>query len=110
MIDNNTENGSSFNLFFKKTFLICMVIILILGFIFESLKFPMTDKSKLILIGFINNPTVLYKISQIDESRGKISLAINEIECAIGLLELHGASDKSISKFEKRLEILKSKL
>lgn len=66
------------------------------------------EKSKIILASFIQNPVALYKLSEFDEKDGKIGKAILEIELAIGLLEMHGASASTISKYQERIAFLKS--
>ena len=66
------------------------------------------DKNKVILLSFVQNPAALYKISEFDEKEGKIIKAILDIEMAIGLLEMHGATSTTISKYQARITYLKS--
>lgn len=66
------------------------------------------EKNKIILLSFIQNPVALYKLSEFDEKDGKTAKAIQEVELAIGLLEMHGASSATISKYQERISYLKS--
>ncbi len=65
------------------------------------------EKNKIILSSFIQNPVALYKLSEFSEKDGKISKAILEIELAIGLLEMHGATSTTIEKYQNRIKYLK---
>lgn len=66
------------------------------------------EKSKAIILSFVQNPVVLYKLSEFDEKEGKIIKAILDIEVAIGLLEMHGATASTIAKYQARIDHLKS--
>lgn len=65
------------------------------------------EKSKIILTSFIQNPVALYKLSEFNEKDGKISKAILDVELAIGLLEMHGATSATIAKYQDRIAYLK---
>lgn len=75
----------------------------------ENLRRFETPMSKLILASFVQNPRALLRISEIEESEGKIDNAIRETDLAIGLLEMHGANKQVIQKYSDRLDKLKSK-
>ena len=66
------------------------------------------EKSKAIILSFVQNPVVLYKLSEFDEKEGKIIKAILDVEVAIGLLEMHGATASTIAKYQARINHLKS--
>ena len=64
------------------------------------------EKTKLYALSFIQNPAVLYKVSEIEEHNGKLGNAIRAMELAIGLLEMHGAEKHVIKRYQDRLEKL----
>lgn len=68
------------------------------------------DKTRIRFTGLVtNNPAVHYKISLLEEEKGNLGGAIEEIELAIGLLEMHSA-DKSVrDRYARRLDELKRK-
>ena len=68
------------------------------------------EKTKVRLKGlFTSNPAVHYRVSLIDEREGRLASAIEEIELAIGLLELH-SSDKAVrERYTTRLQELRRK-
>ena len=69
------------------------------------------DRTRVRLLGlFTTNPHAHYRMSYIEEQAGNIKDAIEEIEFAIGLLELH-SPDKSVKeRYQNRLGELKRKL
>ncbi|MEK7816288.1 MAG: hypothetical protein AAB294_05640 [Pseudomonadota bacterium] len=69
------------------------------------------DRTRVRLLGlFTTNPYAHYRMSYIEEEAGNIRNAIEEIEFAIGLLELH-SPDKSVKeRYQNRLGELKRKL
>jgi hypothetical protein len=77
---------------------------------FSSLQRLETDQNKLIALSFIQNPKALWKLSEAEESKGKLSNAVRYMELAIGLLEMHGSRGEIISKYETRMVELKNKL
>lgn len=80
-----------------------------LGKFQDKLKRLETPKSKLILLSFVQNPQALLKVSEIEESEGKIDNAIREMELAIGLLEMHGADKQVMQKYTDRVKKLTAK-
>lgn len=68
------------------------------------------ERTQLHLLSFIQNPAVLYKTSVMDEEAGKLKEAIRDMELAIGLLEMHGASSSVIARYNERLLKLQNKL
>jgi hypothetical protein len=50
---------------------------------------------------------VLWKLSALEATRGKKDNAVTYLEAAIGLLEMHGASEKTIKKYQDQIETLK---
>ena len=70
---------------------------------------PETERNKLILLSFIQNPDVLWKLSVMEQENGNVKAATSYMEAAIGLMEMNGASDKSLKKYQERLEKINSK-
>ena len=68
------------------------------------------ERTQLHLLSFIQNPAVLYKTSVMDEEEGKLKEAVRDMELAIGLLEMHGASSSVIARYNERLLKLQNKL
>jgi hypothetical protein len=72
-------------------------------------KIPETQRNKLILLSLVQNPDVLWKLSIMEEEKGNNKNAVTYIEAAIGLMEMYGASDQSLRKYQERLEKINSK-
>lgn len=70
-------------------------------------KFHETERNKLILLSFIQNPYVLWELSLIEERGGNNAKAAIYLDAAIGLLEMNGASEKTIAKYQNRVNALK---
>jgi len=68
------------------------------------------EKTRILLLSFINNPASLYRASEIDEKDGNLPSAIMEMETAIGLLELHSANPQVINRYATRLNNLKDQV
>jgi hypothetical protein len=69
------------------------------------------DRARLRLRGFFtNNPAVHYRISLIEEQQGRLETAVDEIELAVGLLELHSSDRAAKDRYAARLQDLKRKL
>ena len=67
------------------------------------------ERNKLFLLGFIQNPAALYKVSEIDEKSGHIDSAKREMELAVGLVEIQTSDKQVIKRDYDRLEALKRK-
>ena len=90
-----------------------LILSLAIVFCFNALvpdipKIPETERNKLILLSFIQNPYVLWKLSEFEETKGNIENASKFIEAAIALMEMHGATDKSLNKYQEKLKKLKN--
>ena len=72
-------------------------------------KIPETERNKLIMMSFIQNPYVLSSLATMEEEKGNFKKAADFLEAAIGLMEMHGASEKSLKKYQDRLDKLKNK-
>lgn len=72
-------------------------------------KIPETGKNKMLAASFIQNPYILWKLSEINEIRGNTGAAIFYMESAIGLIEMNCGSEKIIFKYQQRLNNLKIK-
>lgn len=72
-------------------------------------RYHETERNKLILISFIQNPYVLWELSLIEERKGSNAKAVVYLEAAIGLLEMNGASEKALLKYQNKLNALKNK-
>ena len=74
--------------------------------VFKGLE---TDQNKYIALTLIQNPRILWKMSETDESKGNLPNAIRDMEVAIGLLEMHGASLDVLEIYQNRLQALENK-
>ena len=79
----------------------------------SGVKFSLTkifseEKTKILMLSFIQNPEVLYKLSEIAERNGSTSGAIRDVELAIGLLEMHGADRRIVERYSDRAIKLKA--
>lgn len=69
------------------------------------------EHTRLRLTGLLTtNPQVHMRVSYIKESSGDIRGAIDEIDLAIGLLELHSTDKAAKDRYRMRLEELRKKL
>jgi len=69
------------------------------------------ERTRIRLKGLLTtNPAVNYRVSLIEENKGNLEAAIDEIELALGLLELHSADRATKDKYVSRLQELKRKL
>ena len=69
------------------------------------------EKTMVRLKGLLTtNPATHYRVSVIEENSGNVTAAIEEIELAIGLLEIHNADRAAKEKYAMRLQELKRKL
>jgi hypothetical protein len=68
------------------------------------------EKTRVRLKGLLtNNPAVHYRVATIEEAKGNFEAAIEEIELALGLLELHATDRATQAKYQSRLQELKRK-
>lgn len=74
--------------------------------VFKGLE---TDQNKYIALTLIQNPRILWKMSEADESKGNLPNAIRDMEVAIGLLEMHGARLEILQIYQNRLQALENK-
>jgi len=74
--------------------------------VFKGLE---TDQNKYIALTLIQNPRILWKMSETDESKGNLPNAIRDMEVAIGLLEMHGARLDVLQTYQNRLQALENK-
>ena len=74
--------------------------------VFKGLE---TDQNKYIALTLIQNPRILWKMSETDESKGNLQNAIRDMEVAIGLLEMHGARLEVLQIYQNRLQALENK-
>ena len=96
--------------FIFKTVVVVTAITLTLSILAPEMpKVPETERNKLILLGFVQNPYVLWRLSAIEEEKGRTKKSIIYIEAAIGLMEMNGSSDKALKKYKQKLEELNSK-
>ena len=108
--DSNNE-GLDFSTgilgFFVKTAIVSMATVLSLSALLpDSPRIPETERNKLILLGLIQNPNVLWKLSELEEAKGKYTNSISYMEAAIGLLEMNGAREITVKKYQARLDKL----
>ena len=74
--------------------------------VFKGLE---TDQNKYIALTLIQDPRILWKMSETDESKGNLQNAIRDMEVAIGLLEMHGARLEVLQTYQNRLQTLENK-
>ena len=74
--------------------------------VFKGLE---TDQNKYVALTLIQNPRILWKMSETDESKGNLQNAIRDMEVAIGLLEMHGARLEVLQIYQNRLQALENK-
>jgi hypothetical protein len=95
------------------TFTIKLIILLVFFSAFISTTFknliPETERNKIFLASFIQNPYALHRLSEIAENSGDIDKAIVYMEFALSLVDLHCNSSKQYIIFEKRLKDLMKK-
>jgi len=86
--DSNNE-GFNFSTgipsFIIKTVIVSMATVLSLSALLPDIpRIPETERNKLILLGLIQNPNVLWKLSELEEAKGKYTNSITYMEAAIG--------------------------
>ncbi len=68
------------------------------------------ERTRIRLKGLLTtNPAVHYRVAAIEEAKGNFAAASEEIELALGLLELHGADRQTKERYLARLQELKRK-
>jgi len=115
-MNENTENDIKIELsrnllnFIFKTIVVTTAFTLSISILAPDMpKIQESEKNKLILLGFVQNPFVLWRLSVLQEEKGNLKNATTYMEAAIGLMEMHGASDKSLKKYKDRLNELSPK-
>lgn len=113
------SSNTLFNLEFKqfaiRTVIVFVLIIAALNIVLPDFsavaysvrKAAKDEKTRTLLLSFIENPAALYRASEIDEKNGKLASAVMEMELAIGLLEMHNANQQVINRYTLRLNKLK---
>ena len=114
MTNTNSENKEPFKAklteslvpFIFKT----IIVFLFIGATIITIlpKYRETGRNKLILISFIQNPYVLSELSLMEERGGNNAKAVVYLEAAIGLLEMNGATEKALLKYQNKLDTLKN--
>ena len=109
---NNVDmsNLNSLLLFILKVIIVTISIYLMTLFMTPSIpKIPDNERNRLLLISFIQNPHVLYRLSVLKEESGDVEASILLVESAIGLLEMNGANNSVVERYKKRLDLLINK-
>ena len=117
--NESTKNEFVINLsngiigFLVKTVVISLAVVITLNALIPDIpdipKIPETEQNKLILLSFIQSPYVLWRLSELEEARGKNENASKYIEAAIGLMEMHGSSERYLEKYRERLKKINTK-
>jgi len=117
--NESTDHEFVFNLshgitaFVVKTIVVSLAVVISLNALIANIpdipKIPENEQNKLILLSFIQSPYVLWRLSELEEAKGKSENASKYIETAIGLMEMHGSSEKYIERYRDRLKKLNSK-
>jgi len=106
-VDLLINSLKSILIFIIKTIIVSFAIIIsLIIFIPDIPRIPETEENKLILLSFIQNPYVLWRLSELEELKGRKENAIKYMEAAIGLMEMNNASEKTIIKYRERMIIL----
>jgi hypothetical protein len=122
------KSGTGYVDFAVKVSIITVALALGAGYVFESivqtlvstvnvpslktkLRTAMKDeKTRIRLKGLLTtNPAVHYRVSAIEEANGNLDAAIEEIDLALGLLELHQVDRATREKYQARLQDLTRK-
>lgn len=101
-----------------KDFLIKVTLTLVL--IVGALKVVLPDLSelkkiekneifKLFALSLVQNPRVLWKLSEMEESKQNYEMAISYMDTAIGLMELHSVDAETAKRYQTRLKVLQDK-
>ena len=107
--DRVTDSVRGVQTFFVKTIIASVAIVTSFSFLIPEIpRIPETEQNKLILLSFIQNPYVLWRLSEIEEAKGKNENASKYLEAAIGLMEMHGASEKTTEKYRVRLSKIRA--
>lgn len=127
MEEAKPANASSFWPFVAKTAAVLFLVAIFLDFVlpdFGQIKAGLysdvgrvqeklaknlkSERGKLYILSFIQNPMALYKSSEVAEREGHLDSAIRDMELAIGLLEMHNADKQVIKRYNGRLEKLQA--
>jgi len=97
-------------LFALKVSLVTVAIVFAFNNMCRDCSFPPKNEiTKLFLISFIQNPYVLYKLSEMEKKKGNSEKAKVYIEAALALVEIHGAPKNVLEKYQKMLDELNNK-
>ena len=115
--DDKSEDSIDFSKgipnFILKTVIVTIAVTLSINYLLQEIpempRIPETERNKLILLSLVQNPNILWKLSIMEEEKGNNKNAVTYIEAAIGLMEMNGASDQSLRKYQERLEKINSK-
>ena len=100
--------------FALKAAILVMLIVIALSYLIQDIEsaassMKPTEKSRILLLGLVQNPAALYQASAIEEKEGNVERAIADMELAMGLLEMHGAQQQVVARYSDRMRELKSK-
>ena len=105
-------------IFFAKSFIFIVTFFLVLLFFIPDTskleshlkEFASNKANQAMLLSFIQNPEALSIASDRDLFREKFDDAQLKLEIALGLLEMHGASQQLINQYESRINNIKKKI
>ena len=105
-------------IFFAKSFIFIVTFFLVLFFFLPDTskleshlkEFASNKANQAMLLSFIQNPEALSIASDRDLFRERFDDAHLKLEIALGLLEMHGASQKIIDEYELRILNIKKKI
>ncbi len=90
------------------SWLFLSIFLLQVSSILKDIKVVKSDTFEIYLKGAIQNPTALWKSSELNENNKKYVKAILDMELAIGLLDIYDAPKEIKKSYEDRLIYLKS--
>lgn len=102
------ENSFKRILFFSlKVSVVTVAIVFAFNNMCSNCSFPPKNEiTKLFLISFIQNPYVLYQLSEMEKKKGNSEKAKVYIEAALALVEIHGAPKNVLEKYKNMLDDL----
>ena len=110
------EVKASIMIFMVKFLIFTVVLVVVLDSylpsrqdLHASIQQVLTERTKLYLLGIVQNPAVLYMTSELAERNGFLDSAKRDMELAVGLVELHSADKRAAKRYYDRLEMLNAK-
>jgi len=75
----------------------------------ELKKIEKNEIFRLFALSLVQNPRVLWKLSEMEESKQNYEIAISYMDTAMGLIELHSVDAETTKRYQTRLKFLQDK-